>query len=98
MEMYGFAKGFGIDEEAVIRRLALGMVVAMLGVTMVPIVAQSDACLVAAYALDKINDRQFATGSGVITAGALIVTGLYTAGKISATVAGWSLVGLGIAA
>ena len=97
MEMYGFAKGFRIDEEAVIRWLALGMVVAMLGVTMVPIVAQSDACLVV-YALDKTNDGQFAAGSGAITAGALIVTGLYTAEKISATVAGWSLVGLGIAA
>jgi hypothetical protein len=84
-------------DEEVVKWLAVGMCLAMVGMAVMPVIVQADGCLVAAYALNKLNDKQFAIGSGAITAGSLIVTGLYTASVVSAGVAGWTIVGLGIA-
>lgn len=76
MEMYGFAKGFRIEEEAVIRWLALGMVVAMLGMAVMPAVGVGDLGAIALATTYNPNDWRWWLGvaAEVMAIGAVILS------------------------
>jgi len=81
-----------LDEERVIQGLAIAMILGLLAMAVMPAIMQVDGILVVAYVLNAINDKNLLQVH-VQLQRSLIVTGLYTADKISAIVAGWSIVG-----